>query len=79
MLTINADDHPLMRRFHKPDDEKRSVAILEPAHYEDWLHTTPDKARMFLRPFPAERMTAVEDRRPVKVKPPVPTVKAALQ
>ena len=23
MLTINADDHPVMGRFHKPGDEKR--------------------------------------------------------
>jgi hypothetical protein len=28
MLTINADEHPLMKRFHKPEDEKRSVGIL---------------------------------------------------
>lgn len=28
MLTINADGHPLMQRFHKPGDEKRSVVIL---------------------------------------------------
>jgi putative SOS response-associated peptidase YedK len=27
MLTINADDHPLMRLFHKPADEKRMVVI----------------------------------------------------
>lgn len=30
MLTINADGHPLMQHFHKPDDEKRMVMILEP-------------------------------------------------
>ena len=29
MLTINADQHPFMRQFHKPDDEKRSVVILQ--------------------------------------------------
>jgi hypothetical protein len=23
MLTINADDHPFMRNYHKPEDEKR--------------------------------------------------------
>ena len=28
VLTINADDDPLFRRFHRPDDEKRSVVIL---------------------------------------------------
>jgi putative SOS response-associated peptidase YedK len=28
MLTINADNDPVFRRFHKPEDEKRSVVIL---------------------------------------------------
>ena len=28
MLTINADAHPLMRRFHRPDDEKRMLVLL---------------------------------------------------
>ena len=28
MITTNADDHSLMRRFHRPDDEKRTVVIL---------------------------------------------------
>jgi hypothetical protein len=27
MLTINADEHPFVRNFHKPQDEKRSVVI----------------------------------------------------
>ena len=30
MLTINADEHPLMRLFHKPADEKRMVVVLPP-------------------------------------------------
>jgi hypothetical protein len=34
----NADDHPLMKRMHKPDDEKRMVVILAPDQYDDWLH-----------------------------------------
>lgn len=29
MLTVNADDHPVMRGFHKPEDEKRSVVIVD--------------------------------------------------
>ncbi|SET64979.1 hypothetical protein SAMN03159512_02999 [Pseudomonas sp. NFR09] len=28
MLTINAEDHPFMANFHKPQDEKRIVVIL---------------------------------------------------
>jgi SOS response associated peptidase (SRAP) len=37
MLTVNADHHPLMRRFHRPGDEKRSVIIVPPMQYEEWL------------------------------------------
>ena len=33
MLTVNADDHPLMRLFHKPNDEKRMVVILRKEAY----------------------------------------------
>ncbi|HXA48537.1 MAG TPA: SOS response-associated peptidase family protein, partial [Burkholderiaceae bacterium] len=29
-LTINADTHPLMRKFHRREDEKRSLVIIAP-------------------------------------------------
>jgi putative SOS response-associated peptidase YedK len=58
-LTINADDHPLMRRFHKPGDEKRALVIVPQAEWDDWLACTdPEVARSFLRPYPAEQMRA---------------------
>ena len=50
MLTVNADEHPLMRLFHKPTDEKRMVVILPPDHYDSWLETTPEHSHAFLRP-----------------------------
>ncbi len=37
MLTVNADDHPFMKQFHAPGDEKRMVVILDPRDYEGWL------------------------------------------
>lgn len=37
MLTVNADGHPVMGRFHRPGDEKRSVVVLEPEQFSDWL------------------------------------------
>ncbi|QOZ83179.1 MULTISPECIES: SOS response-associated peptidase [Chromobacterium] len=65
-ITINADDHPLMRRMHKPGDEKRSLVILPPAQYPAWLGCTePELARTFLTPFPAERMLAVPEFKPL--------------
>jgi putative SOS response-associated peptidase YedK len=59
MLTVNADEHPLMRRFHRPGAEKRSVVILRPEEYGDWLGArSTDEARSFLNLFPAEEMAA---------------------
>jgi putative SOS response-associated peptidase YedK len=56
-ITINADAHPLMRRFHKPDDEKRSLVVLPPEDVDAWLHCRdPELARSFLRHYPAEAM-----------------------
>jgi putative SOS response-associated peptidase YedK len=58
-LTINADDHPLMKRFHKPGDEKRSLVIVPQEDWDSWLNCRdPEEARSFLRHFPAEKMAA---------------------
>lgn len=37
MLTVNADDHPVMKQFHKPGDEKRTPVILAPELHDAWL------------------------------------------
>ena len=37
MLTVNADEHPVMRQFHKAEDEKRTPVIIQPEHYERWI------------------------------------------
>jgi putative SOS response-associated peptidase YedK len=43
MLTINADDHALMRRFHKPGEDKRVVVILDETEYDAWLDCHPSE------------------------------------
>jgi putative SOS response-associated peptidase YedK len=59
MLTVNANEHPLMRRFHKPDAEKRSVVIIRPDAYEDWLSCrSTDEASSFLQLYPSKDMNA---------------------
>ncbi|WP_322009207.1 SOS response-associated peptidase family protein [Paraburkholderia sp. J12] len=59
MLNVNAAEHPLMNRFHKPGDEKRSVVIVPPAEYGSWLASrTTGEARSFLNLFPADKMHA---------------------
>ncbi|SMF20022.1 MULTISPECIES: SOS response-associated peptidase [unclassified Pseudomonas] len=56
MLTINADDHPFMRNYHKPQDEKRMVVILPKGLYADWLKAPAVDSMEFMRQYPADRM-----------------------
>jgi len=56
MLTIPAQDHALMRHFHKPEDEKRMVVILPPAAFCDWLDAPAHRSHAFLQAFPADAL-----------------------
>ena len=44
MITVNADEHPVMRQFHKPGDEKRTPVIIAPELHDKWLRADPAKA-----------------------------------
>ena len=48
MLTINATHHPVMKRMHKPEDEKRTVVPLRPELFNAWLNATPEEAQALL-------------------------------
>lgn len=66
-ITINADEHPLMKRFHKPGDEKRSLVIIPESEYDEWLECRdPERARSFLQLYPAELMKAWPAPKPEK-------------
>jgi putative SOS response-associated peptidase YedK len=65
MLTINAQTHELMNRFHQPTDEKRMVVILPEAAYGDWLAAPMQASMDFMHPYPADRLVA-------EASPPVP-------
>jgi putative SOS response-associated peptidase YedK len=50
MVTVNADGHPVMQRFHKHDDEKRMVVILSREEQGEWLRCSVTEApRLFKR------------------------------
>lgn len=49
MLTIDASDHPAMKRFHKPEDEKRTVVPLRSDLFTEWLNATPETAQSLLQ------------------------------
>jgi len=48
MLTINANQHPFMKQFHNPNDEKRSIIVIPEESRQDWLHCDHDEASEFL-------------------------------
>jgi len=58
MMTINADDHPLMKSFHKPADEKRMVVILPEDSYDSWLHAKPEHSMEFHAAVSAQKLVA---------------------
>jgi putative SOS response-associated peptidase YedK len=54
MLTINADGHEVMKHFHKPDDEKRSIVVLHESNYLEWLSANTTHAKKLLTLAPDE-------------------------
>ena len=43
-LTINAEKHPLMSRFHRTDEEKRTIVPLRSDLFDQWLSATTSDA-----------------------------------
>jgi len=65
MLTLNADEPPLMSRMHKPDpklgpdeQDKRSVVPVELEDVDAWLHGTQEQAQALVRLALAEAFDA---------------------
>ena len=69
MLTINADQHPLMRQFHAPTDEKRAIAVIPPELHTSWLNADHATAKELLLELQSAEYTAF----------PAPRVKANSQ
>ena len=70
MLTVNADGHGVMGRMHRPEDEKRMVAILASDEYDQWLHAKPGQMKGLLRCWPAEELDAVPAPLPLRTAKP---------
>ncbi|WP_341922976.1 SOS response-associated peptidase family protein [Polaromonas sp. YR568] len=58
LLTVNANSHALMSRYQQPGNEKRMVAILNEGAADAWLSARPEKAREFMRAYPANWLLA---------------------
>ncbi len=60
MLTINADGDDVMKHFHKPNDEKRSIVILKDLDYLPWLNASHETARSLLKLSPIDFLRSEE-------------------
>ena len=49
MLTINATGHEVMKHFHKLEDEKRSIIVLNEENYLPWLNANTIQANVLLK------------------------------
>ncbi|NMM76059.1 SOS response-associated peptidase [Acidovorax sp. SRB_24] len=58
LLTVNANNHALLRRYQPPGAEKSMPAILGEGAYDAWLSARPEKAKEFMRQYPAPWLTA---------------------
>ena len=67
LITVNADLHPVMGRFHAAGDEKRSIVVIDPDNYGNWLRASTDEAVTYFAPIPADTFTTLAS---PKVKPP---------
>ncbi|PUE55447.1 SOS response-associated peptidase [Limnohabitans parvus] len=58
LLTVNANSHALMNRYGQNGNEKRMPAILNEGAWSAWLTAPLDKAREFMRAYPANLLLA---------------------
>ena len=58
LLTMNANNHALLRHYQQPGSEKRMPVILNEGAYGAWLTVRVEKAKEFMRQYPAQALVA---------------------
>ena len=58
LLTLNANNHALLRRYQQPGSEKRMPVILNEGAYGAWLSVRLEKAKEFMRQYSASWLAA---------------------
>ena len=58
LLTVNANNHALLRRYGAPGSEKQMPVILNEGAYDAWLTARPEKAKEFMRQYAPQWLTA---------------------
>lgn len=68
LLTMNADQHTMMREFHSYKDEKRSVIVIPEEKLALWLAHKQVNMQVFLNPFPVDEFETFYAPRENRVK-----------
>jgi putative SOS response-associated peptidase YedK len=58
LISVNADQHALMRRYQHHGNEKRMPVLLNEGAMDAWLSAPLAKAGEFMRCYPAQSLTA---------------------
>jgi putative SOS response-associated peptidase YedK len=58
MLRVNANSHALMRRYQPAGNDKHMPVILGDGVLDAWLNARVEKAKEFMRPYPAQSLAA---------------------
>lgn len=58
LLTINANGHGLMHRYKPPGNDAHMPVLLNEGAYDAWLDARVEKAKEFMRPYPAQSLAA---------------------
>ncbi len=58
LLTLNANNHALLRRYQQPGAEKRMPVVLNEGAYAAWLTVRMEKAKEFMRQYPPNSLAA---------------------
>ena len=54
LITMEASDHSIMKKFHKPEDQKRSIIIVSHERLDEWLSLSTPIIDDFVIGFPVE-------------------------
>ena len=58
LLTVNANNHALLRRYQQPGAEKRMPVVLNEGAYGAWLTVRMEKAKEFMRQYESNWLAA---------------------
>ena len=70
MISMDAHDHEMMKYFHEPRTEKRSIIVIPHDRLEEWLMHSDTNIQTFIQGFPAEEFECFYSPKPTNANHP---------